>query len=134
VAQAILQFVRRCVEDPTQLQAACVAFSGLPYTKGLQTGMLTPILNALRPEAFLLINGKSRQVVNYLAATSQSLNLVDYPAMNDTARQLIADLTAVISPEAGPEISEADMFDMFCHWLVAIKQHPFRGFCCKNGW
>jgi AAA domain (dynein-related subfamily) len=126
VAQAILQFVRRCVQDPTQLKAACAEFSGLPYTKGLQTGMLTPILNALRPESFLLINGKSGQVVNYLASTSHSLNLVDYPALNETARHLTTDLTAVISLEGRPEINRVDLFDMFCHWLVAVKKHPFR--------
>src|SRR6266567_653967 len=50
IAQAILGFVQRCAGDPSQLSAACAEFATLPFVKGLQTGMLTPILNALRPD------------------------------------------------------------------------------------
>ena len=46
-AQAILGFVRRCVEHPDQLGDACREFSQSPYAKGYQTGMLSPILYGL---------------------------------------------------------------------------------------
>jgi hypothetical protein len=70
IAQAILQFIERCIADPSQLNDACAKFSDLPYTKGFQTGMLTPILNALRPDDYVLINNKSRKVVNHFSGTS----------------------------------------------------------------
>src|SRR5437588_859360 len=53
IANAILTFVRRCVEQPADLPTACREFSALPYSKGFQTGLLTPALNALRPDNYL---------------------------------------------------------------------------------
>ena len=70
IAEAILRFVRRCDEDPERLDEACAEFAGLPYAKGFQTGMLTPILNALRPEAYLLVNSRSLQTINYFSGES----------------------------------------------------------------
>jgi len=125
VAQAILRFVRRCNDDPSQLSEACKEFSQLPYTKGFQTGILTPILNALRPDDFLLVNNKPRQVVNYFANTSFSLKLMEYPAMNATLRQLIEELTDQMRLPGVPEMRNDDLFDMFCHWLVAVKKYSF---------
>ena len=125
VARAILDFVRRCDDDPEQLIAACQEFSALPYTKGFQTGMLTPILNALRPGDFILINNKSRRVVNYLANTTYSQKLTDYPATNATARELVEELDPEMQHPALSELGTVDRFDMYSHWLVAVKTHDF---------
>jgi len=59
VADAILEFISRCVDDPASLPAICRDFDDLPYTTGFQTGLLTPILNALRPDEFIIVNSKS---------------------------------------------------------------------------
>jgi len=48
-------------------------FARLPYVKGFQTGMLTPILNALRPKDYLLVNYKSRRTINYFSTGSYGL-------------------------------------------------------------
>ena len=64
IALLIFNFVHECIGDPSKLTEACQAFVKNPLTKGFQTGMLTPILNALRPDEFVLINNKSRQVLN----------------------------------------------------------------------
>ncbi len=58
-AAAILAFVRTCVEDPGDLVSACLRFRQSTYTTGLQSGTLSPILNALRPESFVTIHRKS---------------------------------------------------------------------------
>jgi 5-methylcytosine-specific restriction enzyme B len=65
VAGAILNFLQTCSDNPSKISSACCHFVSLPYTTGLQTGMLTPILNALRPDDFMIINNKSRKVINY---------------------------------------------------------------------
>jgi 5-methylcytosine-specific restriction enzyme B len=70
IADAILRFLQRCNEDPQQLAVACTEFARLPYVKGFQTGMLTSILNALRPEHYLLVNYKSRRTINYFSTES----------------------------------------------------------------
>lgn len=127
IAQAILQFVRRCYENPGQLAAACAEFSDLPYSKGFQTGMLTPILNALRPDEFILINNKSRRVINYLANTSHGQKLAGYPATNATAQRLIKEVSEEMHQLDAPEMPDEDLFDMFSSWLVGIKHYNFRG-------
>jgi hypothetical protein len=122
VAEAILRFVRRVVEDPSQLAPACAEFSALPYSKGLQTGFLSPALNALRPEEFLIVNSKSRGVINYFASTSYQNSLTEYPALNAAGHDLIEEFVSGVDKAHVPDgIRDSDLFDMFCHWLVAIR-------------
>jgi hypothetical protein len=125
VAKAILKLVRRCTADSSQLSDACREFAQLGYTKGFQTGMITPILNALRPDDFLLINNKSREVINHFAGASYGQSLMDYPAVNETGRDLIEGLAEVLKLPDAPSLLPADLFDMFCHWLVGVKNYSF---------
>jgi 5-methylcytosine-specific restriction enzyme B len=127
ISQAIFHFVRQCNQNPTELGEACKNFSKLPYTKGLQTGMLTPILNALRPDGFLLINNKSRQVINYFTGKCYSQKLIDYPAVNAIGQKLIQELAPDMRQTGVPSMRDDDLFDMFCHWLVAVKKYDFSG-------
>lgn len=126
VAQAILHFVRRCNDNPLELQAACEEFASLPLLLRFQTGILTPILNALRPDDFILINNKPRRVINYFADTSYGQQLADYPAINATGHELIEKLAGEMHRFDVPEMRATDLFDMFSHWLVAVKKFDFR--------
>jgi len=130
VAQAILDFAKRCNDEPAALQAACRDFAALRNVKGFQAGMLSPILNALRPDEFTLINAKSRAVVNYLAGKKYSSDLTDYPKLNATALEVVAELDELLS-SAGLDLPPADVFDMFCHWLVAVKGFVLKTQCWK---
>jgi len=123
IAQAILEFIQRCLADPSQLTYACTKFSDLDYTKGFQTGMLTPILNALSPDDYVLINNKSRKVVNYFAGTSYDQPLKFYPEVNASAQSLITEASDVIKKSGLPNVLDGDLFDMFSHWLVAEKKY-----------
>ena len=127
VANAILRFVRRCNDHPEELKIACDEFSDSPYSKGFQAGTLTPILHALRPDDFILINNKSRRAVNYFTGTSYSSSLADYPVINEMAGSLIDEISDDISKFEISGIRDDDLFDMFTHWLVAIKKYDFNG-------
>jgi 5-methylcytosine-specific restriction protein B len=128
VARALLWWVRRCVSHPPELAEACADFVALPYTKGLQTATLSPILNALRPEAFALISHKSRQVINMFAGTEHGPRLTAYPAANATARALVHALSAPMREitqrvwDAEPLPCSADVFEAFCHWRLTVHQ------------
>lgn len=126
LAQAIWRFVVRTVEQPEELAAACAGFAALPYTKGFQTGMLTPILNALRPDRYLLFNSKSRTVLNYFTGAGHSQALLDYPAANAALWALVAGQAALQQEAVTLEMEAGDLFDMFCHWLVGIRRFAFR--------
>jgi hypothetical protein len=125
VAKLILDFMSRCVDDPSSLQAACEQFSTSPYAKGLQTGMLTPFLNALDPDAFTLINNKSRRTVNYFLETSYKQPLTFYPATNVAAKRLLEAVPDGFLEQLPTEIHPGDVLDAFCHWLVAIEKFVF---------
>ncbi len=126
VAQAILNFVQRAVQKPEQLKVACAEFGRLSYTKGFQTGTLTPILNALHPDEFMLITNKSRRVLNYLTEANFTQAITDYPAANAAMMQLLQAMTDLLRADAPPSMPIADRFDLFCHWLVTIKKYAFR--------
>lgn len=123
ISQAIWNFIQRCIADPSQLTEACSEFSALPYSKGFQTGMLTPILSALRPDEYVLINNKSRRVLNHFAGTSFDQPLKYYPEINATAQAFIAEAQDVLREPGLENIHDADLFDMFSHWLVAVKKY-----------
>ena len=122
IAKEILTFVRRCIDHPEELTEACEAFSQSPYSTGLQMGMLTPILNALKPKDFVLINSKSRRTLKELVDSSFGKSLTEYPKLNAVAREMLQDMEDEIQSYQIPEISSADLFDMFSHWFIAIKK------------
>ena len=127
VTRAIFDFVRRCTADPADLALACADFAASPYSKGFQTGTLTPILNALRPDDFVLVNNKSRRVINYFAGTNYAQGLADYADINAAARALLDALSDVMHKFDLPAAHAGDLFDVFCHWLVAIRRYDFGG-------
>jgi hypothetical protein len=128
VARAILAFVRRCLDTPDQLAAACAEFAALSYSNGFQAGMLTPILNALRPEEFAIVNGKSRAVISHFSGKEFTQNIQDYPTTNDAGHRLIAEFSETLALGDGlaAGVSHGDRFDMFSHWLVAVKKYHFQ--------
>ena len=125
VAYAIFDFIQKCINEPQNLPIFCAKLSNLSYIKGFQTGMLTPILNALSPDDFLLINSKSSQVINYFADTDYGQKLTDYPKLNTTGKKLIQNLSPYMQISGRPALRDDDLFDMFCHWLVAVKKYSF---------
>lgn len=125
VASAIFSFIRRCANDPRDLAAACAEFSTQPHAKGFQTGILTPILNALRPDDFLIINSKPQRVINYFAGTQYSSNLKYYPALNSAGFELLGNMAEEFQRLGSAGTRHSDLFDAFSHWLVAIKKFDF---------
>jgi len=122
IARAILAFVRSCVEQPEELASACAAFLADPAVKGFQCGALTPILNALAPEHFALINAKPIKVLDAAWLIKRSTQLADYAVSNRALRAQVAALESELAPRAAPlGLSPGDLFDMYCHWAVAVK-------------
>jgi len=120
VAIAIYKCVQRCVEDPDDTQTACEEFIEHPFVKGLQTGMLTPILNALSPEDFLVINGKTAKVLKAYTGTSLKTRMEDYASFNELAREFAEACEPFLVREETNGQLVGDLFDTFCHWLDAV--------------
>ncbi|MGB3654851.1 MAG: AAA family ATPase [Rivularia sp. (in: cyanobacteria)] len=125
IGLSFFHFVRRCNANPKELSAACTEFTQLPHSKSFRIEIITPILNALQPDKFLLVTNKSRKVINYFANTAYTSKLIDYPALNSTGHELIGELCEYMHQSGVPALRDDDLFDMFSHWLVAIKKDPF---------
>jgi hypothetical protein len=122
IATAILSLASRCADDPGSLEAACDEFSALHYTTGLQTGLLTPILNAVDPDAFLIVN-KSRKVINHFTGSHFKQALTNYPEINKAGRAFNSEMSTEMHQLSGGDARPSDLFDMFCDWLVAVRKY-----------
>jgi len=125
VARLLLDFFVECDDNPAALEGACQRFSESPFSKGFQTGMVTPFLNALRPDDYTLINNKSRRLVNYFMEAAFKQPLSGYPGTNAAARRLVnaipQSILAILPPNGHP----TDILDALSHWLVTIKKFEF---------
>jgi len=126
LATALLGFVRQVVDDPTHLADACAMWHDLPYTTGFQSGLLTPILNALRPHDYRLLNNQSRNALNYFTGSTFTQSLADYPLANTRLQSLLATLARALPAPATDPIRLADEFLLFSQWLVLVKAFAFR--------
>lgn len=125
VARGLLGFIGRASGDPDDVDGAWREFESTVPAKGFQTGMLTPILNALQPESLLIVNAKSLRVFNYFAETDFRQSFEDYPEANRTGLAIAGEMAEPLSgPELG-DLAPADVLDMFAHWLVAVKRFDF---------
>lgn len=125
ISRTILEFVQRVAEDPDALDSVCGRFADSDYSKGFQTGMLTPILSALVPDQLILINNKSRAVVNHFLGLSHRQRITDYPDLNTAAHYLINRIREPLMALLPDGVSPQEGFDAFAHWLVAIKGYRF---------
>jgi 5-methylcytosine-specific restriction protein B len=132
VGQAILDFVVRCNDNPSQLIAACNEFYKQEYCQRFPVEMIISLLNALRPDEFLLINKASLQVINYFANTSYSQKLIDYPVVNIIGRSVITKFSTELHQPGVPALRDDDLFDMFCYWLINVKKNDFIGNECSS--
>jgi len=122
ITWSILETVRRCVDHSGDLATACRDFSQSSFSKGFQSGTLSPILNALNPKEFLLINNRIRAVLNYFGDTNFSQSLTDYAAANAALHALLGQIE---TPITGP-LSLADRFDLFTTWLLVDQKFVLR--------
>ena len=77
---------------PEELETACRDFTEKIPVQGLQMAMLTPILNSLAPDRFLIVNSKPRQVINYFLETKHGDQLTDYAEINADGWRLIEEI------------------------------------------
>lgn len=125
VAAEVLAFVRECLAKPDDLRDAIARFTANPLSKGFSVGLLTPILNALAPDALPLVNTKVTRVVSYFAGVELEPTLADYSTTVRHWRSLVESQPLLRDARIG--VSPGDAFDHFCHWLVAVKRFAFTG-------
>ncbi len=122
IAEEILRFARSAINSADDLEAACRDFHISRFSKGIQAAFLSPVLNALRPEAFLIINSKSLKTLRYLTRQRYSRKILAYPESNLALQKVLRSLESNIRRVAPAGSLSCDVLDAFCHWLVAVKK------------
>lgn len=111
--------------DGKDLQEECDRFSESEYSTGLQTGMLSPFLNAINPDKFLIVNNRFRKVINAFKDGGPSITQVfsDYPLSNQITWEFV-ELFRENIEKSGLEYDHiSDVFDMFCHWILTENKY-----------
>ena len=121
IAAAIYEFISSCVDDPSRLAEHCADFDQRGI-KGIQAAFLTPILNALLPDAFCIYNSKSRRTLQRLADSTLGPRLTDYPEANSRLLELIRTEPQVTVEAPNHGVHPGDLFDCFCHWYITVRE------------
>jgi len=93
-------------------------FAKSPYIRGLQAGIISPVLHSLRPRDYLIINSKVVNTVRFISREIfrsemiLSTRIEDYPENNVKLKKFIKRLS-----EYADEFQDYDVFDAFCHWM-----------------
>ncbi len=121
-AALILEFFEGAATNPDRLDEVCRHFAERPLSKGLQSGMLTPMLNALRPHDFCVFNSKVAKTLTALREKQYRTAIADYPRANAAVRKFLAEHRETITEAAnGSSLNAQAIFDMFCHWLESVR-------------
>jgi hypothetical protein len=118
LANRVLQFVRSVNENSEGLAAACEEFS--MHTKGVQSAFLSPILNALRPSEFLIVNSKTLKTLAKISGPRFDSKLNSYPSSNAAQKELLKEVQGEFT-SIGDGFLPGDILDAFAHWFVAIR-------------
>ncbi|HVQ25572.1 MAG TPA: AAA family ATPase [Planctomycetota bacterium] len=124
LGRGLFDFVLRCDDYPADLWQACESFAALPGGKAFTSGMISPFLNALRPDDFALVNTDVRAVLNHFCNTGLTTALTDYSTANAGVRELLKALMPMLQAEAFKNVRPEDVFEGFCYWLVNQRMHP----------
>ena len=108
VATAIFKMIDGLIadKDPKHIEE----FISSGYSKGFQSGLISPTLYCLDPH-FLVVNNKTIDTVKYLAGE----NLIDRELNNYLEN--ITKLKGFIRDLEIPLFDNYDVFDAFCHWM-----------------
>ena len=124
IANAIYGFVRRCDSEPARVAEWAVEFDQSPLSRGFQTGMLSPILNALRPGDFPLVNMKSTNVLNFLLDAAFAPRWPDFAKAVRLLPLVALELKPVFDGAFGVELTPIDALDMVAHWAHTTSSLP----------
>jgi len=118
LTRGLFLFVRRCDENPGELWQACHELVALPGSRGIDSALLSPMLNALRPDDFLIVNAATRATLNHFTGSSFGPALSEYPEAQAALRRLIDNSRDVLLSHAPPGMRLGDSFALFSHWLM----------------
>lgn len=124
ISQVLLEFIRHCVYKANALEKTSEALARLDAISLINLSSITPILHALKPAQYVLLDESAVAVINHFGGASFGNNLQALPDLSATAFQIINLLKKDEAASRFSSVHATDLFDMFAYWLVE-KQHFF---------
>ncbi|MFO0609369.1 MAG: AAA family ATPase [Polyangiales bacterium] len=118
-AHAVVQLIERCMLCPEKLQEVCDRFVQHPEARGFQASLVSPVLNALVPDRFLVVTARSLAMLRAFTGVPWSPRMETYPRANEAMRAFLASQRVVIDCPATRGHRPADVLDLFATWFVA---------------
>jgi len=120
LADAIFKLINGLINNPdnTDRQKEIInSFIASQYSRGLQSGIISPVLYYIEPK-YLLINSKVVDTVRFISREFMpqeiriSTLLEEYVDSNAKLKDFLEELSKEV-----PEFKNFDIFNMFCHWM-----------------
>jgi len=121
-ARLILDFIKRVADQPDDLKEACRDFASSPASKGLQSGILSPILNALHPDQLPVVNSKVVKTIKTLSKKRIKPTIAEYPSAVAVVTQFTTEHQEAIDRAADDELNAMQLFDLFSHWFISVRE------------
>ena len=119
VANDIFRFIHHAIDDPANLDLHAESFAAIPYLKGIQSGILSPILEAVRPKRYGIVNPRVVKTLHYFAREKFTTNVAAYSQANRRLMELVREIGPELTERAGLQRFPAvRLFNLYCWWAV----------------
>ena len=118
-AHAVVQFIERCMLCPDRLQEVCDRFTRHGEVRGFQSALLSPMLNALVPDRFLIVSARSLSMLRAFTGVPWSPRVETFPRANEALAAFLAAQRVVITRDETRGMRPGDVLDDFARWFVS---------------
>ncbi len=118
VAHVLLEFIRHCVYKSNALGKSNEALERIDAISLIDVSSITPILQALKPKQYVLLNGNSIAILHHFSGVAIDTRLQHFPALNEAGLQLVGYLRKKMLFSRFPSVQPTDLLDIFCSWFT----------------
>lgn len=116
-AREIFRFIHNSLTDPANLEEHCNAFAEGTYVCGMQCGYLTPVLEAVKPRLYAVVNPRTVKAVQKIFGLKLTTGVARYPEANAFISALMKELGDELTIRSGlTRFPPVRLFNLFCWW------------------
>jgi AAA domain (dynein-related subfamily) len=118
-AFATVQLIERCILCPERFGELCERYARSVGAKGIQSSLLSPVLNALVPARYHVVNSASLAALRAFTGVPWSPRFETYPKANAALDAFLREHRGAFEPLCAEGYLAGDVFDMFARWFLA---------------